>query len=147
MSHIKKSLAFLLVTISVGVSAQALTTYTARSENGICPPRPTSKEIFTVNVTNQVVSRQSFGLELEYEGKSTIFDNCKIADYKNWSCGGETMSIDRGVIVVFGRHIASNGKLAYEEIHHLVGGLRKRELGFAKVCFYEKRLLTYKLIG
>ena len=98
-----------------------------------------------------MVSMQTKSLQWDYEGKTIFLENCKVADEKNWVCGGDTMDLRNGLILVFEKTIATNGKITVEEMHHLRSSdLRKFPIGKKspneKLCRYEKSVLGYKEI-
>ena len=146
---LKIFITILLATFTQMGFAQKLTSYTNVSTNGKCPSTPSSIATYTVNKNNQIVSIQYKSLDNELEGKINFLENCKVADEKNWECGGDKMDLNNGTVIVFTKTTSSNGKITVDETHRLSkNNLKKIPIlssdSKEKFCRYEKTLIGYK---
>lgn len=105
-----------------GVSTIIYYSKTCIMENGVCDHPFISQQDFFVNTTKNTVSYRGG------ENNTTIvsFDDCKVIDRNNWSCGNGTSEPS-----------FSDNDGVMEEINPVAKDLFKVEqIGYFKYCFY-----------
>jgi hypothetical protein len=110
---------------------------------GECKPNPDIKEIYRVDSVTQQVLKTSFSIDGGALGEPSMLENCKVIDYKNWVCGGNSIEVGNG-LTIWSKTTVANGKIYVIPTHRFKNQERTFIPKNSKTCYFEKSLFGYK---